>query len=509
MGEIEVTESPHLLGVVGIGSCVAVALYDSYTRIGGLAHIVLPYMEEAHDNSHPARFADVAIGMMIDEMKRQGARIRNIGAKIFGGANMFPEIIPSHSTMDVGKRNILAVREELKRHNIEIILEEVGGHIGRTVLFDTGDGSVLVKTANSGEGKDQLEMNMADKIRVLVVDDSAFMRKLLTEVIESDPDCKVIKTARDGVEALKAVEKFRPDVITMDVELPDIDGLTCVVYIMEEFPTPVVMVTGFSRFLGEETIQAMEYGAVGIVRKPKGPISQSMRKIKRELISQIKLASIVDARKLTPVTIRSIRKKVEKPTPKTTNKIVTIASSSGGPRALSQVIPKLPADLPAGVLVIQHMPADFIPSLAARLNGESNLEVKVAEDLEPIQQGKVLIMPSQFHCKVESTGKDGKAIRLASSENEENFRFTLADEPMISLAPIYGKNAIGVVLTGMGDDGTRGLRAIKKYGGYTIAEHESTCIVNGMPRAAIKAGVADKVVPLHRIAAEIIKTVRG
>ncbi|MEE8381570.1 MAG: chemotaxis-specific protein-glutamate methyltransferase CheB, partial [Thermodesulfobacteriota bacterium] len=469
MGEIEVKKSPHLLMAVGIGSCIAVVLYDGDTRIGGLSHIVLPYIEEAHDNSHPARFADVAIDMMIGEMKRQGVCIQNIKAKIFGGANMFPEIIPSKSTMDVGKRNILAVREELKKHNIEIVIEEVGGQIGCTVLFDTSDGSVLVKTANLGERKYQLEMNMADKIRILVVDDSAFMRKLLVEMIESDPEYKVIKTARDGLEALKAVEEFRPDVVTMDVELPEIDGLTCVVYIMKEFPTPVVMVTGFSMFLGEETIQALEYGAVGLVRKPKGPISQSIGKIKQELISQIKLASQVDARKLTPVTIKETKEKVEKLTLKTTNKIVAMASSSGGPRALSQIIPELPADLPAGVLVVQHMPADFIPPLAKRLNRESILEVKVAEDLETIQQGKVLIAPTSFHCRIESTGEKGEAIRLASPASEENFHFTLADEPMISLAPIYGKNATGVVLTGMGHDGTEGLRAIKKYGGHTIA----------------------------------------
>ena len=151
MGEIRVTESPHLLRVVGIGSCIAVALYDRDTRIGGLAHTMLPYIEEAHDKSHPTRFTDVAIGMMIDEMKRRGARIQDIRAKIFGGANMFPKIISSDSTMDVGKRNILAVREQLENHNIEIIAEEVGDHIGRTVLFDTKDGSLVVKTTNSEE----------------------------------------------------------------------------------------------------------------------------------------------------------------------------------------------------------------------------------------------------------------------------------------------------------------------------------------------------------------------
>lgn len=147
MGEIKVTASPHLLMGVGIGSCVAVTLYDRNTRIGGFAHIMLPCMEDVHDISHPARFADVAIGMMIDEMKRQGARVQNIKAKIFGGAMMFPEIYSSNTSTAVGKRNILAVREELKKNHIEIMAEEVGDHIGRTVLFDTTDGSVLVETA--------------------------------------------------------------------------------------------------------------------------------------------------------------------------------------------------------------------------------------------------------------------------------------------------------------------------------------------------------------------------
>jgi two-component system chemotaxis response regulator CheB len=349
---------------------------------------------------------------------------------------------------------------------------------------------------------------MAGKIRVLVVDDSAFMRKLLVRMIESDPNCEVVKTAKDGVEALKAVEELRPDVVTLDIELPEIDGLTCVAYIMEEFPTPTVMVTGFSEFLGEETIKALEYGAVGLVRKPKGPISRNMRRMKQELISQIKIASQANVRKLAPAAIRETKRIEGKPIPKTTNKIVAIASSSGGPRALSQIIPQLPADLPAGVLVVQHMPAEFIPSLAQRLDWESNLKVKVAEDLEPIQQGKVLIAPANFRCRVESKGEGREAIKLLSPLKEGNFHFALADEPMISLAPIYGENATGVVLTGMGNDGTEGLRAIKKHGGYTIAEDESTCIVNGMPKSAIQAGVIDKEVPLHRIAEEILKGVK-
>ena len=153
MGEIMVAESPHLLRSVGIGSCIAVTLYDRDTTIGGLAHIVLPCIEEAHNKSSPARFSDVAIGMMIDQMQAHGASIQDIRAKIFGGANMFPGIISTDSTMDIGKRNILAVRKELERHNIDIVAEEVGDNIGYSVLFNTEDGSVVVKTAHNGEKK--------------------------------------------------------------------------------------------------------------------------------------------------------------------------------------------------------------------------------------------------------------------------------------------------------------------------------------------------------------------
>jgi two-component system chemotaxis response regulator CheB len=349
-------------------------------------------------------------------------------------------------------------------------------------------------------------ISMREKIRVLVVDDSAFMRKWLSTIISSDPGCEVIKTAKDGIEALKAVEELRPDVVTMDIQLPEIDGLTCIAYIMERFPTPILVVTGFSDFLGEETIKALEYGAVGHVRKPRMLRSQDMVELRQKVISEIKLASQVSVTTLAPVIAGEISERAKKPLPATTDKIVVIAASSGGPRALSQVIPKLPADLPAGVIVIQHMPAEFLPYLADRLNQESALNVKIAEDLEPIKRGKVLFAPANFHCEIESKGK-GRLIKLVPVPGGNTNHLISADKPMISLAPIYGKNATAVILTGMGNDGTEGLRAIRKYGGHTIAEDKSTCLIYGMPKSAIEAGLVDKIVPLHQVAHEIIKTV--
>lgn len=350
---------------------------------------------------------------------------------------------------------------------------------------------------------------MPRKTRVLVVDDSAFMRKMLCRMITSDPDLEVVKTSRDGLEALRTVEELRPDVVTMDIELPEIDGLTCVAYIMQQFPTPVIIVTGFSEFLGEETVKALEYGAVGLVRKPGGPISRNLEAIKQELLAQIRLARQVDVRKLTPVAIGETKAAVQKPVPQTTHRVVAIASSSGGPRALSQIIPKLPADLSAGVVVVQHMPAEFVPSLSDRLNWESTLEVKVAQDGEAIRQGKVLIAPGDAICSVRPNGTHEGLIKLASPSRKEEYCLSSADKLMSSLAPIYGQNATGVVLTGMGNDGTEGLRAIKEHGGYTISEDESTCVVYGMPRSAMRAGVVDRSVALHKIAEEIVRTVRG
>ncbi|MCK5097558.1 MAG: chemotaxis-specific protein-glutamate methyltransferase CheB [Desulfobacteraceae bacterium] len=350
---------------------------------------------------------------------------------------------------------------------------------------------------------------MSKKIKVLVVDDSAFMRTLLTDIIDAAPDCKVIKTARNGIEALKAASELKPDVITMDIELPEIDGIACVVYIMEEFPLPVIMVTGFSRFLGEQTIKALEYGAIGLVRKPKGPISQNMEHFSNELWAQIRLASLVNVKNLQSVSIPEDKNQTKKPNPETTQKIIAIASSSGGPRALSQIIPRLPEDLSAGVVVAQHIPSDFAASLAMRMDKASFLSVKVAENQEPVRQGNVLLLPPDQECNVKQNSSGEGIINLSYLSKKNRFPFTAGDQLMTSLAPIYGPNATGVVLTGMGNDGTRGCKAIKEHNGCTIAEHKSTCVVYGMPKAVAQAGMADKIVPLHNIADEIIKSVRG
>lgn len=348
---------------------------------------------------------------------------------------------------------------------------------------------------------------MPKKTRILVVDDSVFMRRLLVKMFETEPKFKVIKTAVNGVEALKAVERYKPDVVTLDIEMPEIDGITALVYIMEHFPTPVIMITGFSTFLGEETIKALEYGAVGFVRKPDGSVTKNLTEIKKDLIQQVKIAARVDVNKLKPIKQQRSPIRKERLLLKSANKIIVIVSSSGGPRALAQIIPELPGDLKAGILIVQHMPGEFIYSFAARLDWESQLKVKVAENGDLIQQGLVLIAPADHYCYVVSNGKNEERIKLSPFTGKEVSSLISGDETMISLAPIYGKNASGIVLTGMGADGTKGFQEIKKNGGFTIAEDKSTAVVFGMPKEAIKAGVVDKILPLDKIVNAIIKRV--
>lgn len=344
-----------------------------------------------------------------------------------------------------------------------------------------------------------------EKIRVLVVDDSALMRKKISDMINSDRQCEVIATARNGEEAIKGVLILKPDVVTLDVQMPMMDGLTCLGYIMSERPTPVIMLSAFTHYGGEVTMKALEYGAVDFVHKPSGVISLDIGRVKSELLTKIKMAVKVDLNKLKFILGKKGLEIPKKKAP-SLKKLVAIAGSTGGPRALVSILPKLPQDIPAGIIVVQHMPAEFTKSMAERLNWESMIEVKEAEDGEPIEPGKALVAPGGFHLTVE-TKKDGGGIVKIIPGPKEHYVCPSADVALRSIAPVYGRNVIGVVLTGMGSDGTEGLRAIKGHGGYNIAEDESTCIVYGMPKSAIQAGVVDKVVPLHQIAKEIVEAV--
>jgi two-component system, chemotaxis family, protein-glutamate methylesterase/glutaminase len=335
--------------------------------------------------------------------------------------------------------------------------------------------------------------------RVLVVDDSAFMRRLITEIVESRQDFLVVGTASDGDDALRKVRLLRPDIVTLDIVMPGVDGLTALSRIMTEMPRPVVMLSAAgSEEDNSLTIRALELGAIEFVRKPSGPVSVDLVAVRTELLRALSAASIVRVPQTAPQIVPQIRvERVDVPTTREhrsgpAHSLVVIAASTGGPRALSDVVAHLPEHLDAAVLIVQHMPADFLESLARRLSQLCPFSVTVAKAEEHIVNGHVYLAPGDRHMSVAM--KSGiPVIRLDSGPSICGVRPS-ADPLFTSAARAFGENVVGVVLTGMGRDGSEGLRTIREAGGGAIVQDRASSIIYGMPRAALAAAGADRVV---------------
>lgn len=343
------------------------------------------------------------------------------------------------------------------------------------------------------------------KIRVLIVDDSALMRKQISEIVNGSLDCEVIATARDGYEALYVTQFLKPDVIILDLVLPKMDGLTCLAYLMSEWPTPVIILSAFTHKDSDAAIKALEYGAIDIVMKPDDTVAHNVGTMKEDLLRKIHIAANVLPANLLIHSLNKIQTSRNKPTSTLHNKVIAIGASTGGPAALTHILSSLPKGINAGILVVQHMPGYFIKAFAERLNQQSELLVKEAEDGEPIVAAKVLVAPADFEMRVVKSQDGSKeCIRLEKEKNKLHYLSPSVDKTFCSVASVFGQNVTGLLLTGMGKDGTEGCRKIKEHGGTTFAEHESTCVVYGMPAAAIAAGVIDQVVPLDKIPAVLL-----
>lgn len=348
-------------------------------------------------------------------------------------------------------------------------------------------------------------------IKVLVVDDSAFMRYSLSQSLNNVAEIRVVGSARDGVEAMELIPKLQPDVVTLDVEMPRLDGLSTLRQIMANFPRPVIMLSSLTKEGAVETIQALTYGAVDFITKPSA--QTGIRALIPEIAGKIVRASqakIYPASRLPsatppvlPVVAQNLGAKKVRPLRKN-EPIVLIGTSTGGPRALNEVIPALPANLSAGVIVVQHMPAGFTRSLADRLNSLSHLLVKEAEPGDRPLAGQVLISPGGFHMVLDEDEK----FSLNQKPAVHGVRPSV-DVTLLSLVQRYGKSVIAIILTGMGSDGTNGAVLLHSLGGHVIAEQESTCVVWGMPRSVTEAGASDEVLPLHEIAGAIERNVNS
>lgn len=397
-------------------------------------------------------------------------------------------------------------------------------------------------------------------IRVLIADDSAFMRKVLSDLFAAQPDFEVAGTARNGQETVDKARELVPDLITLDVNMPVMDGLEALDIIMREHPTPVVMLSSLTQKGTEQTVKALALGAVDFISKAGGSIS-SIDGISSEILEKCRAAAKAHARKtmavpspaaqgppvmkrislpqrqgykppepvavkppepvkpVNPYTVRRnnplLKRNANPPVPPSkpsavpmkdmgrgAEKLVVIGTSTGGPQALQNVITRLPGNLPCGVVIVQHMPAGFTKALADRLDSISDISVKEAEDGESIKPGKVYIAPGNYHLRI----RNGTQIVLGDDPPVGNHR-PAVNVMFSSVAPL-GRKLVAVIMTGMGCDGCDGMREIKKAGGYSIAQDEPTCVVYGMPKAVVDAGLADEIKPVQNIAQAIVEAVK-
>jgi two-component system chemotaxis response regulator CheB len=351
---------------------------------------------------------------------------------------------------------------------------------------------------------------LTKRIKVLIVDDSLFLRSVLTSLLEDDPEIIVCGTAVNGADALEKAALLAPDVITLDVEMPVEDGISALRRIMERDPLPVIMLSSRTRQGERVTLQALELGAFDFVTKPAGAPFANVETIGAELRAKIKAAAKCPIERLG----RSVRAAwPAAPAPAVpaggeAARVVAVGCSTGGPQALYRIIPALPAELPAAVLIAQHMPPGFTATLAERLNFLSRLTVKEAEPEEKVTAGTVYIAPGASHLEI-APGKNrpGWFIRLSREERGFLYRPS-ADCLLTSVARVCRTKAVGVILTGMGADGAKGIIAVKEAGGRTIAQDEASCVVYGMPKMAVQTGRVDRVAPLAAIATEIELAVR-
>jgi two-component system chemotaxis response regulator CheB len=339
------------------------------------------------------------------------------------------------------------------------------------------------------------------KIRVLVVDDSALMRKLISNLLEKDPGIEVIATAIDGCFALAKVEQLKPDVVTLDVDMPRMDGLTALGEMVSKYHTPVVMLSSLTTRGAALTMQALEKGAVDFVCKPVN--SARLAEMSDELILKVKTAARANLVAMSaPISPAPVKKTFSLAGQGSgSGRIVAIGASSGGPHALRYLLPRLPANLDAGIVIVQHMPKSFTGMLAHWLNEICALEVKEAESGDLALPGKVLIAPGSSHMRIRRTAR-GFEVLLEDSALVNGHKPSV-DVLFNSVAGVCGTLATAVLMTGMGSDGALGLGEIKRAGGHTIAQDKESCAVYGMPRAAIEKGYADEIVPLTDIASHL------
>jgi len=344
------------------------------------------------------------------------------------------------------------------------------------------------------------------KTKILVVDDSAYTRQIIKKMVEKDSGLEVVGVAADGIDAMAKTLRLQPDIITLDFEMPEMDGFSFLRWLMRERPTPVIMVTAHAD--SKTVFKALELGAVDFIAKPTQRASIELQTIEKDLLRKVrgikdirldilsKNLELLDKEEVLETTEEKGSRDIQ---------VVAVGSSTGGPAALQIILTRLPSDLQAAIVISQHMPRGFTGPLSERLDKLSHIRIKEAEDGDTVERGTALICPGGYHLSLHR--KDKKTIVSLKEGRLTDKYIPSVDYMMTSVAQNFGPNSMGVILTGMGNDGKNGMVEIKAKGGYTIAESEESAVVFGMPAEAIKAGAAEQILPISEIPAEIIRIV--
>lgn len=353
---------------------------------------------------------------------------------------------------------------------------------------------------------------MKKLLRTLIIDDSAYSRRTLSDILEASGECEIVGTARDGEDGIKKALELKPDLITLDLEMPKMDGFTFLRIIMKSLPTPVLVISNMNQ--SKTVFRAMEMGAVDFIAKPDMKISQDLYDIKEDLLMKVKVISQLQLKNIEKrireqelgekdvIPTLEVGKRAS-PQIKGAFQCLVIGSSTGGPTALQTILSALPGNLPISIAVSQHMPAGFTKAFAERLNKYSQWEVKEAENGDILEYGKAFVAPGGYHMTLRRNGEEVK-IEISKRCPEDKY-VPSVDKLFLSASEVFANATLGVVLTGMGNDGKEGAIAIKKAGGKVIAESEKTAIVYGMPKEALTANAVDFSLPLEEISREIVE----
>lgn len=497
VGEIIVAESPVIIATV-LGSCVSVCIFDEKKSLGGMNHYALPAASECIEIGQEYRYADHAITALVNEItERSGLEPSELKAKIVGGA------------LEIGKENIEAARDILNKFGIEIVGEAVGGELGRKALFHVPSGRLQVAKVDEKNNKKiegrvgrpsitkPLEesrhaatpkADLSKKRKVLIVDDSKTIRDLLARILREDQELEIIGQAADANEAARIVAKNKPDVITLDIHMPIMTGVQWLEKLLPTNPIPVVMISSLQLQEGNEVFRALELGAVDYIQKPTLSELARVGPIIREKVKEASFAKVIRHSKTTTASFTQAA--ID------TNYILAMGASTGGTEALKSVLCALPERIPP-IVIVQHIPPVFSKTFADRMNELCSFEVKEAEDKDELKKSRVLIAPGGKQMKLQKT-TSGYCVRI-TDDPPVNRHKPSVDYLFNSVATLVGRKAIGVILTGMGNDGAKGLLAMRQNGARTIGQDEDTSVVYGMPRVAFQVGAVEKVSALSDV----------